>query len=172
MRLVSAFFFLPARRLGWIYILWSRPCTRELVVLRFVSSRLYQAYKSRKKHFVSFCFFKFPIFKFLVKTDWTDGTCHISQLMLLVLVRSSRTYIYTSPIRLHCYAAKHYTRKIKLICCWLILWLQIMLAMTVISIFFSWLFLEIKNIKIKFFKTYVAIIFLCIAFPKLKVLLM
>lgn len=31
--------------------------------------------------------------------------------------------------------------------------LVIMLAMTVISIFFSWLFLEIKNIKIKFFKT-------------------
>ena len=35
--------------------------------------------------------------------------------------------------------------------------------MTVISLIFSWLFLEIKNMKIKFSKTYVAVVCLCIA---------
>ena len=38
-----------------------------------------------------------------------------------------------------------------------------MLGMTVISLIFSWLFLEIKNMKMKFSKTYVAVVCLCIA---------
>lgn len=35
--------------------------------------------------------------------------------------------------------------------------------MTVISLIFSWLFLEVKNMKMKFSKTYVAVVCLCIA---------
>ena len=38
-----------------------------------------------------------------------------------------------------------------------------MLGMTVISLIFSWLFLEIKNTKMKFSKTYVAVVCLFIA---------